>query len=247
MDLSGITSVMTGLDAARVSGRQRLLHRMDRAAPPLEITGSMRDLDGYERRALELLGSRVSRDAFDLSREPGKVHERYGPGVFGQNCLRARRLVEAGVPLVTVYGFGNRDWDTHKDNFPLLKDTLLPPTDHGLGALLEDLSERGMLDETLVVWMSEMGRTPSINKGGGRDHWSFCYSILLAGGGIRGGQVYGSSDRRAAYPSTNIVSPADVAATIYRCLGIDPRTVVPDQQGRPLVASAGTPVQALLG
>ena len=151
------------------------------------------------------------------------------------------------MPLVTVYSFGNRDWDTHGSNFPTLKNTLLPPTDQGVSALLEDLSSRGLLDETLVVWMSEMGRTPRINNGGGRDHWSFCYSIMMAGGGVRGGQVYGSSDRTAAYPSTNPVGPADVAATIYHCLGVDPRGQVTDQEGRPLVVSTGKPILPLLG
>jgi uncharacterized protein (DUF1501 family) len=155
--------------------------------------------------------------------------------------------VEAGVPLVTVYSFGNRDWDTHSDNFKLLKNTLLPPTDRGMSALVNDLESRGLLDETLVVWMGDMGRTPHINKSAGRDHWSFCYSIVMAGGGVRGGQVYGSSDRSAAYPSTNPVGPPDVAATIYHCLGIDPRTDVTDQQGRPFVLTAGKPIQAILG
>jgi uncharacterized protein (DUF1501 family) len=155
--------------------------------------------------------------------------------------------VEAGVPLVTVYSFGNRDWDTHGNNFQLLKDTLLPPTDQGVAALLDDLHSRGLLEETLVVWMSEMGRTPRINKGGGRDHWSFCYSVMLAGGGIRGGQVHGASDRSAAYPSTNPVAPADIAGTIYHCLGIHSNFEVTDQQGRLLVIGTGTPVHSLLG
>jgi len=178
--------------------------------------------------------------------EPPQVRDFYGPSPFARNCLLARRLIEAGVPLVTVYSFPNRDWDTHSANFSNLKNTLLPPTDHGLTALLEDLSNRGLLDDTLVVWMSDMGRTPRINREAGRDHWSFCYSILLAGAGIRGGQVYGSSDRAGAYPSTNPVSPADVAATIYHCLGIDPRAHLMDQQGRPLLVSIGQPIEAIL-
>ncbi len=148
--------------------------------------------------------------------------------------------------MVTLFSFGNRDWDTHGNNFQNLKNTLLPPTDRGLAALLTDLDQRGMLDETLVVWMGDMGRTPRINRDAGRDHWSFCYSVLLAGGGIRGAQVHGASDRAAAYPATHPVSPADIAATIYHCLGIDPRAHVTDQQGRPLVVSAGQPVQGLL-
>jgi hypothetical protein len=187
------------------------------------------------------------REALNLGKEPTKVRDFYGRAPFAQNCLLARRLVEAGVPLVTVYSVGNRDWDTHGDNFQSLKNTLLPVMDRGVAALLEDLHHRGLLDETLVVWMGDMGRTPRINKNAGRDHWSFCYSIVMAGGGVRGGQVYGSSDRSAAYPSTNPVGPGEVAATIYHCLGIDPQAQVTDQQGRPLVIGTGQPIHSLLG
>src|SRR5206468_3053514 len=163
-----------------------------------------------------------------------------------EKCLLARRLVEAGVPIITVYSMGNRDWDTHTDNFQTLKNTLLPPMDRGVSALLSDLESRGLLDETLVVWMGDMGRTPRINTAAGRDHWSFCYSIVMAGGGIRGGQVFGSSDRSAAYPSTNPVGPGDVAATIYHLLGIDPQAHVTDHQGRPFVVSNGKPIEPIL-
>jgi hypothetical protein len=247
LDLSGVTSVLARVDAGRLGDRRQLRQRLDRAAPALEATAGMRNLDGFTRRAYELLASPASRDAFDLGGEPQRVRDSYGPTPFGRSCLLARRLVEAGVPLVTVYSFGNRDWDTHGGNFPALRNTLLPPTDQGFAALLEDLHGRGLLDETLVVWMSEMGRTPRINGGAGRDHWSFCYSVVLAGGGVRGGQVHGSSDPQAAYPSTNPVSPADLAATIYHCLGIDPRAHVADQQGRPVLIGTGSPVHALLG
>jgi hypothetical protein len=247
LDLSGVASVMARVDAGQMDSRRALRRQMERAAPALEATAGMRNLDGFTRRAFELLAAPASRDAFDVGKEPQRVRGLYGPTPFAQSCLLARRLVEAGVPLVTVYSFGNRDWDTHGGNFPALRETLLPPTDRGLSALLHDLHSRGLLDETLVVWMSEMGRTPRVNGGGGRDHWSFCYSVLLAGGGVRGGQVYGSSDRSAAYPSTNPVSPADLAATIYHCLGIDPRGHLTDQQGRPLVVGSGTPIHALVG
>jgi hypothetical protein len=245
LDFRGVSGLMTEVDGPRLAGRWRLLHRMDPGAASLAATADVRDLDGYERRAYDLLSSAAGRDAFDLAKEPQRSRDLYGAEPFAQNCLRARRLVEAGVPLVTLYSFGNRDWDTHNANFPTLKNTLLPPTDRGLSALLQDLHVRGRLDETLVIWMSEMGRTPRITKVGGRDHWSFCYSILLAGGGVRGGQVVGASDRSGAFPSTNPVSPADVGATIYHCLGIDPRTHVTDQQGRPFVISTGKPVHAL--
>jgi hypothetical protein len=247
IDVHGVASLWAKVDGGRLDDRRRLLARMNRAAGALETAAGQRDLDGFTRKAYELLASDASRNAFDLDREPQKVRDAYGPAPFAQNCLLARRLVEAGVPLVTVYSFGNRDWDTHGGNFKALKDTLLPPTDRGMSALLNDLESRGLLDETLVIWMGDMGRTPKINRDAGRDHWSFCYSIVMAGGGARGGQVYGASDRRAAYPSTNPVSPADVAATIYHCLGIDPRTDVTDQQGRPFVISSGKPIQAVLG
>jgi hypothetical protein len=247
LDIRGVASVMTQVDGQRLDGCRQLLDQMAHAAPTLEATASMRSLDDCTRRACELLGSPASRDAFDLAKEPPKVRDWYGPTPFAQNCLLARRLVEAGVPLVTLYSVGNRDWDTHGANFANLKNTLLPPMDQGVSALLEDLESRGLLEETLVVWMGDMGRTPRINKDAGRDHWSFCYSVVMAGGGVRGGQVYGSSDRSAAYPSTNPVSPADLAATIYHCLGIDTRAHITDQEGRPLVIASGNPLLSLLG
>jgi hypothetical protein len=241
LDFGEVASVLGRADVARLAERRQLLQQLDGSAPA--GTG---DRDGFARRAFELLAGPAARNAFDLTREPQQVRDAYGSAPFAQSCLLARRLVEAGVPLVTVYSFGNRDWDTHSANFPALKNTLLPPTDRGLSALLEDLRGRGLLEETLVVWMSEMGRTPRLNRDGGRDHWSFCYSVMLAGGGVRGGQVYGSSDRIAAFPSTNPVSPADLGATIYHCLGIDTRAPLADQQGRPLTVGTGSPVHAVL-
>jgi hypothetical protein len=246
LDLRGVTSVMAEVNERDLDNRRQLRERLSQVAPALEHTAGMRNLDSFSRRAFELLSSSASRNAFDLAREPQPIRDAYGPTPFGQSCLLARRLVEAGVPLITVYSAGNRDWDTHGDNFRLLKNVLLPPTDQAVAALVNDLQHRGMLDDTLVVWMGDMGRTPRINAGAGRDHWSFCYSILLAGAGVRGGQVYGSSDRSAAYPSTSPVSPADVAATIFHSLGIDPRAHFTDQQGRPLVVSTGNPLNALL-
>jgi hypothetical protein len=246
LDLRSATAVLGNVDGERIDGRRQLLERMNGSAAGLEAVSGMRNLDDCTRRAYDLLGSSASRTAFDLSKEPNKVRDSYGSSSFGQSCLLARRLVEAGVPMVTVNSFANRDWDTHGANFKNLKDVLLPPTDLGMTALLDDLESRGLLEETLVVWMGDMGRTPRINGGAGRDHWSFCYSIILAGGGIRGGQVFGSSDKSAAYPSTNPVSPADVAATIYHLLGIDPSAHITDQQGRPFIVSTGKPIEAIL-
>jgi hypothetical protein len=246
LDMTGVTSVLADVDDRQLAQRRSLRQQMAAVAPALETAASMRDLDGFTRRAFELLSSPASRNAFNIAAEPQRLRDSYGPTPFGQSCLLARQLVEAGVPLITVYSAGNRDWDTHSDNFRLLKDTLLPPTDQGVAALLADLRDRGMLDETLVVWLSDMGRTPRINSSAGRDHWSFCFSVLLAGAGVRQGEVYGSSDRGAAYPSSNPVSPADVGATIFHCLGIDPRGHFTDQEGRPLMVSPGSPVQGLL-
>jgi hypothetical protein len=248
LDMRVVSSMLGDAQTAgqHVTGRRQLLDEMNRSLPTLEQIAAARDLDKFRRRAYELLASPASRDAFDMTKEPERIRELYGSTPFAQNCVLARRLVEAGVPMVTVYSVANRDWDTHGGNFAALKNTLLPVTDRGLSALLTDLAERNLLDETLVVWMGDMGRTPLINKGAGRDHWSFCYSILMSGGGIRPGQVYGSSDRHAGYPATQPVSPADVAATIYHCLGITPHSQIADQQGRPLYITSGDPVAGLL-
>jgi hypothetical protein len=242
-----VRAVLGSVPANRMMDRRRLLDEIDRASAALDETVGTRDRDGFARKAYEILGSSTGRDAFDLAGEPPRVREAYGASALGKNCLLARRLVEAGVPLVTVYSVPNRDWDTHSKNFATLKDTLLPTTDRAVSALLDDLGQRGLLDETLVVWMGDMGRTPRINPAAGRDHWSFCYSVLLAGAGVRGGQVLGSSDRTAAFPASFPVSPADILATVYHLLGVDHHAHVTDQQGRPFVIGTGEPIVSLLG
>lgn len=246
VDLRPVTSVMADTKGTDLNGRRTLLDRMNRVAPSLQSAAEPRTLDDASRRAYELLSTSATREAFDLSQEPQKIRDAYGTDPFARNCLLARRLVEAGVPLTTIFSVGNREWDTHGNNFNELKRALAPQMDRGFSVLLADLDARGLLDETLVVWMGDMGRTPKINKDAGRDHWSFCYSVVLAGAGIRGGQVYGSSDRHAAYPSTNPVSPADLAATIFHLLGIDPRGEMIDQQARPIVVSRGEVVKGIL-
>ena len=208
----------------------------------------MQAAQAHYHRAFALLSSPAVTRAFDLTREPAAVRERYGMNIHGQSVLQARRLVEAGVPLVTVFwpndGITNVSvyWDTHSRNFIDLKERLCPVTDQAFSALLDDLEARGMLDETLIVWTGEMGRTPRVGQsvvGGagagkdGRDHWPHCFTSVLAGGGIKGGIVYGSSDRYAAYPATNPVSPADLAATVYHCLGVDPQMTIRDKLNRP--------------
>jgi uncharacterized protein (DUF1501 family) len=215
----------------------------------------------HYQRAFSLLSSRQATEAFDLSKEPLGLRERYGLNIHGQAVLQARRLVEAGVPLITVFwqndGLTNVSvyWDTHNRNFIDLKTRLCPVTDQAFTALLEDLECRGLLDETLVVWTGEMGRTPRVGQGvvggagagrDGRDHWPHVFTTILAGGGIRGGVVYGSSDRYAAYPASQPTPPADLAATIYHCLGVDPRLQLRDVLGRPLALCEGMPIQAIL-
>jgi hypothetical protein len=237
-----------GPAAQRLHGRRALLAEVDARRQALQRSAPGRGLDACQARALDLVTSAEARQAFDLHRESDRVRGRYGRSPFGQGLLLARRLVEAGVRLVTVnWARDDAFWDTHANNFRLLKDSLLPPFDQGFSALLEDLSQRGLLDDTLVVCLGEFGRTPKINAAAGRDHWAACNSVVLAGGGVRGGLVHGASDRIAAYPSAAPVSPEDLSATVYHLLGIDPRTEVRNHLGRPLALSEGKPLTALFG
>ena len=190
--------------------------------------------------------------------EDRRVRDRYGNHVVGTSALIARRLIEAGVRFVDVYWDGytyrvpnnNLDpyWDTHSYNFVQLKQVNLPYLDQTFDALMSDLEQRGLLDETLVVMMSDFGRTPRVNGNAGRDHWTDCYTVLFAGAGIRGGTICGASDGHAAYVADRPVRPADICATVYHCLGIDPDTMVPDRAGRPLsISHGGEPIREILG
>jgi hypothetical protein len=229
-----------GDDARRLGSRRGLLAAVDGRRRDLDAAAEARAFGGEYRRAFSLVTSPEARAAFDLAREPARLRDRYGRNSFGQGLLLARRLVEAGVGLVTVnWARDDAFWDTHANNFRDLRTKLLPPFDLGFSALLEDLDRRGLLAETLVVCLGEFGRTPQINGNAGRDHWAACNSVVLAGGGVRPGQVHGASDRHAAYPATPPVSPDDLAATIYHALGIDPATEVHDRQGRPWRLAAG--------
>jgi hypothetical protein len=241
------TTLPRDVGVERLSNRRELLNMINRQAEQLSTGGTAGGLDAHYRKAFNLIGSPQVKKAFDLKAETDAVRDRYGRHKFGQGALLARRLVQHGVPLVTVCWSGeevNQGWDLHYNSYKNLS-VLMPPMDRGFSALLEELSERGMLDDTLVVWMGEFGRAPRLEDKGGRGHWGRCYSVVMAGGGIRGGQVYGRSDRYAAEPAESAVGPADIVATIYHCLGIPADTELPDQLGRPLRLYQGDVVQGL--
>ncbi|MBX9585400.1 MAG: DUF1501 domain-containing protein [Gemmataceae bacterium] len=224
--------------------------RLDRAVAPADRAAAAAALDPFQEQAWSLLKAPAVRRAFDLDREPARVLDRYGPHLFGRGCLLARRLLEAGVALVTVYWHYEGTemspvWDTHDDYYPHLRNRLAPPTDRAVAALLEDLGERGLLDDTLVVCMGEFGRTPKVNAQGGRDPWPHVQSVLLAGAGVRGGSAYGSSDRIGAGPAEKPVAPHDLTATVLHLLGVQPDLEVHDRTGRPLRACDGTPVRGV--
>jgi hypothetical protein len=235
-------SLASDLAGLRFEERRMLLSRLGVGPPKIG-----NDFEANQARAFRLITSPEVRRAFDLSREPAAVRERYGRHSWGQSHLLARRLIEAGARFVSTVNGPSIIWDTHKDNFRRLKDRLVPPMEQAFAALLDDLADRGLLDSTLVVWLGDFGRTPLINKDAGRDHWPQCYSAVLAGGGLRGGQVLGQSDSLGAYPKDRPVAPADIHATIFAALGYDPHGIsYQSAEGRPLPLSDGTPLRELL-
>lgn len=243
----------------RLEDRRALRDAIDRQLRLM--SENLRAHDAAQQRAFDLLLSAAGpKGAFNLSEEPDELRARYGLNPHGQSVLQARRLVERGVPLVTVFwpndGIKNVSvyWDTHSRNFIDLRQRLMPPADQAFSALLDDLQERGLLDDTLVVWTGEFGRTPRVGQRNsdagagrdGRDHWPGCFTTVLAGGGIRGGMVYGRSDRHAAYPAADPVTPADLTTTIFHLLGVRPAQVVPDMTGRPQLVRTGRVIHDLL-
>ncbi len=233
------------MNADRLGSRRRLLDRLhvgtdDRFA---------QEMSGFQGKAFDLLVSAVAQKAFRLDQEPLAVRERYGRNIYGQSVLLARRLIEAGtrVACISWAPDANATWDTHGNNFVSLKTRLLPQFDAAASSLLTDLEERGLLDRTIVAMMGEFGRSPKVNGNAGRDHWNFCYSLLLAGGGFQRSFVYGASDKIGARPSRNPVTPGDIIATLYTCLGIDPNLELTDRLGRPFaLVPWGTPIRDLL-
>jgi len=240
----------------RLESRRSLLQRFDQQQRLLEGSGAVASMNTLHRRAFDMLAAPAAKAAFDLSRETEAVRDRYGRHGQGQSALLARRLVEAGVPFVSIFSHTvvERDsWDTHQNHDVRTRNQLMPPADQSFSALLDDLQVRGLLDETLVIWMGEFGRTPRMgvqfsnagNNVGGRDHWCNCYSVVLAGGGVHGGQVIGASDHLSAYPRERPVHISDLAATIFHILGIDPRAQLYDIQGQFHTICDGSPVMEL--
>jgi hypothetical protein len=258
---------LDGMDATRLQARFGLLKLLEEHDRVAQKRGGQPNgapgLGQFREQAFRMLLSPEARGAFDVSQEPAAVRDRYGRNEYGESFLLARRLVASGVRLVTVVwsyiaADGNvlNVWDNHGGTgslggitgYAMLKEKYcLPPLDQAYSALIEDLALRGMLDETLVVMLGEFGRTPKINNTEGRDHWGACQSVVLSGGGIRGGQVYGASDAQAAYPKNNPVSPEDLIATMYHALGIPPESVIHDAQRRPHLISTGRPLVELFG
>jgi hypothetical protein len=235
------------VSAERLAQRSALLSVLENSRPALR--GSQTDGE-LHRQAVVLSGAvGGTSQAFSLDGEPPRLRDRYGSHRFGRALLLARRLAEAGVPMIAIH-FNEMTvcdgWDTHAKNFESLRSELLPMLDQGLSALLEDLDQRGTLGQTLVVVMGEFGRTPKINKDSGRDHWGLCQSVLLAGGGIQGGRVFGASDRIGANPATDPVDPVDIHATMYHCLGLDPEQTIYDHFRRPFPICTGRAIAAIL-
>jgi hypothetical protein len=251
-------SLPNGVSFERLTARRELQKLIDQQSRLLDRAAAARGIDAYYEKALAMLHSDKLRTAFDLSKEPEKVRDRFGRTTYGQGLILARRLVEAGVKFVTVYFSDNiggqstdsGGWDTHGFNnthmYPIVEKYHLPLTDLTLPVFLRDLDERGLLDETLVIWMGEFGRTPELNKQTSRDHWPHCYTTLLAGGGVKRGFVYGASDRYGMYPAEKPVRPEDLSATMFHLLGIDPHTEVMNHQQRPIPIAPGEVVQGVI-
>jgi uncharacterized protein (DUF1501 family) len=243
-----------GLSLGRIGERSALLAAVETQRRAMDRVAEGGKLDGMRQKAIALLASRRARDAFDLEREDPRLRDRYGRTLMGQSLLLARRLVEAGVGLVQANLGPMNHWDTHNDNFNTLKSKLLPPYDQGVSALLEDLDVRGLRDDVLVIVTGEFGRTPRVGQQttvanattSGRDHWGGVFTTLVYGGGTRGGQVIGASDKIGGFPATAGYTPADLAATVYQQLGIDGEQEVRDMLGRPFRLNSGTVIAPLL-
>lgn len=229
-------TLQADVSAARLDVRRTLFEQLDRRLTASHISAAPRAMDAFQERALNLLTSQATQNAFRIAQEPDAVREAYGRNVYGQSVLLARRLIEAGTRMVTISWApdANATWDTHGSNFKSLKSTLLPQFDAACTSLIGDLAERGRLDRTLIAVLGDFGRTPKVNgNNGGRDHWNFCYSLMLVGGGMKPGLIYGASDKIGAFPANDPLVPGDIIATIYHALGIPHETILHDQLDRP--------------
>jgi hypothetical protein len=234
------------IEAKRIDDRRSLLSKVDRFHKSMEAKANRgtRELGVFAQRATELMTSKAAKEAFDINKESDKLRDAYGRNTLGQSCLMARRLVEAGVRCVTVE---HSNWDTHYHNFQTLQDDLLPKFDQAIPTLFKDLDSRGLLQNTLVLLTGEFGRTPKINDSAGRDHWSRCFTVALAGAGIKGGRVLGKSDKWAMDPAEDPYGPEDLCATVYNRMGIDPRSEMHTPDGRPImVTNNGRVIKDLL-
>jgi hypothetical protein len=246
-------SLSAEFPSGRLDDRQRLLQAVNQRLAAADRSGHLERYDRQTQQAFDLLRSAQAGHAFDLEREPARVRDHYGRSPFGQSVLLARRLIEAGVALVQVNWYrgpnepsDNPCWDSHIDEANRLRNVLVPPMDQAFAALLDDLTQRGLLDDTLVVCLAEFGRTPRFNNRGGRDHWGSVFSVALAGAGVRGGLVYGASDRIGGQPRDGRVRPEDLTATIFHCLGHQPDTEIRDALQRPIPISRGQVVRQIL-
>jgi len=241
------------ISAHRFTSRRDLLSHLDRNPSGIVRAGAASRFQQHTEQAFDLLAGKSARRAFELDQESETTRDRYGRNRFGQSVLLARRMVEAGVSLVQVNWTrveevkNNGSWDTHNNHFSDLKNHLMPRMDSAYAALLQDLEERGLLDETLVVWLGEFGHTPRINGNAGRDHWGNCFSVAFGGAGIRRGVVHGESDAHAAFPVSGVVTPADITATIFYCLGYSPETLLYDQTSRPIPLTQGSVIREIVG
>jgi hypothetical protein len=244
-----LPSLEATITADALDHRRSLLSQVNQQVARLESSRALEVMGIRQRQAFDLLLKATARKAFDLDQEPATTRERYGRDLFGSSTLLARRLIEAGVTFIAIHteAKGNGHWDTHANNFNMLRHWLLPYLDRSVSALFEDLQQRGLWDETLVLVMGDMGRSPRVNRAAGRDHWPQCGFCLLAGGGINKGHVHGKSDRNGAFPIEFPVTPGDICATVYHLLGLDPEMTVPDHTGRPLyISHGGAPIRGVL-
>ncbi len=237
-------AIATDAERRRLDRRYAMLADLGNYQKDVETSGVVKARDEFYEKAHGIITGPAAKKAFDVAQESDKTRDRYGRNSLGQGCLLARRLIEAGVQFVTVTDGG---WDTHTNNFRSLKDRLLPRVDRGLSALLEDLALRGQLDETFVVWFGDFGRTPKVNPTAGRDHWSTAGVALMAGGGLKCGQVVGETNALAEYVTDCPVSPQDIAATIYTVMGVQLHTWYKTQDGRPVeLCPEGKPIKSLM-